>query len=73
LGSLLKFAKVVKIHDLLTENWLWQILGDFFTNSSGHPAQNPVETFFSDENGHPPRREKIFLFQSSDFPDMESN
>jgi hypothetical protein len=28
---------------ILTNNWLGYILGDFFTNSSGHPGHNREE------------------------------
>jgi hypothetical protein len=59
LGSVLKITEVAQIFSLLfsmvrgvyvsisTNNWLGYILGDFFTNSSGHSAKtDPCSTNF---------------------------
>jgi hypothetical protein len=42
LGLLLSTVKVMKAL-ILTKNGVGYILGDFFTNSSGHPASGPVD------------------------------
>jgi hypothetical protein len=57
---------------ILTKNGLGHILGDFFTNSSGHSAPRSKFVTFSLENlffnQPPPQKKKIFDDRLKDLP-----